>query len=508
MREERHLPHVKEMLDAVLKGDLESLKKESGAKVLKFRHLSRSTMRDATKTHILPELEFGLLKQFARQLKLGAKERSHLMDMFVDQFHAMQEHMCLEVTVRSLCHSRGVTADYLKFQERFKMKKTLLLIGDVGGVEAHWAQLIQPAVYLFLKEYNIVIIDSPSLGLSRYRWTQYGPAVIRGVLRHLDIAQVSVFSMGLGSCIFHQIVAETPHVLSHTHIVYNQDCADLKTFPFEAYDVEVALRDYDIQIWTIYNDEDLDEDPQAYSRHSKGPARLMEAFTKMQARLESERKVTGSDRNYDEILVTEKLNAAATHVEKLWVSNVPVHVFSEEIMAGFAHYLHQYPSSVQDDVVDGLVKDILDYFREDMKDVVELPALKNFVANRTDKVRKSQAAANRRRLLMLEDSMLALTNGTPKGEAVETLSLSRRGTGSKSVSKLQRSKSNLTVVSEDQALPLADEAEDDASFFPEDSQEDYRARWAALKPIRDRSSASKKGLPRLTNSASIGGLEA
>ena len=28
-------------------------------------------------------------------------------------------------------------------------------------------------------------------------------------------------------------------------------------------------------------------------------------------------------------------------------SNVPVHVFSEEIMAGFAHYLHQYPSSVQ-----------------------------------------------------------------------------------------------------------------------------------------------------------------
>eukprot|EP00434_Breviolum_minutum_P035291 symbB.v1.2.031231.t1/scaffold3602.1/size53426/4 len=245
------------------------------------------------------------------------------------------------------------------------------------------------------------------------------------------------------------------------------------------------------------------------------------------ARLESERKVTGSDRSYDEILVTEKLNAAATHVEKIWVSNVPVHVFSEEIMAGFAHYLHQYPSSVQDDVVDGLVKDILDYFRvgmlrptyswgfveptslnqEDMKEVVELPALKNFVANRTDKVRKSQAAANRRRLFMLEDSMLALTNGTPKAEAVETLSLSRRGTGSKSASKLQRSKSNLTVVSEDQALPLADEAEDDASFFPEDSQEDYRARWAALKPIRDRSSASKKGLPRLTNSASIGGLQ-
>lgn len=488
------------MLQAVLKGNLEALKKERGAKVLKFQHVGRSTMRDATKTHILPELEFGLLKQFARQLKLGAKERSHLMDMFVDKFHAIEEHMCLEVTVRSLCHSRGVTADYLKFQERFQMKKTLLLIGDVGGVEAHWSQLIQPAVYLFLKEYNIVIIDSPSLGLSRHRWIQYGPAVIRGVLRHLDIDQVSVFSMGLGSVIFHQILAETPHLLSHTHIVYNQDIADLKSFPFEAYDVEVALRDHDIQIWTIYNDED-DEDPQAYSRHSKGPARLSEAFTKMQARLESERKVTGSERTYDEILVTEKLNAAALHVEKLWVSSVPVHVFSEEVLSIMAHYLHQFPTSTQDDVVDGFIKDILDYFREDMKEVVELPALKNFVNDRSEKVRKRAAADNRRRLEMIQDSMLALTNGPP---LEETLSLSRRGTGSKSASKLQRSKSNLMV--EDQVLPIADgEEEEDASFFPEGSQEDYRATWAALKPIRDRSQ-KKSGLPRLANSVSQGRL--
>lgn len=377
------------------------------------------------------------------------------------------------------------------------MKKTLLLIGDVGGVEAHWSQLIQPAVYLFLKEYNIVIIDSPSLGLSRYRWIQYGPAVIRGVLRHLDIDQVSVFSMGLGSVIFHQILAETPHILSHTHIVYNQDIADLKSFPFEAYDVEVTLRDHDIQIWTIYNDED-DEDPQAYSRHSKGPARLAEAFTKMQARLESERKVTGSERSYDEILVTEKLNAAAVHVEKLWVSSVPVHVFSEEILSIMAHYLHQFPTSVQDDVVDGLVKDILDYFREDMKEVVELPALKNFVNDRTDKVRKRAAADNRRRLEMIQDSMLALTNGPPA--ELETLSLSRRGTGSKSASKLQRSKSNLTV---EEVLPIADGEEEDASFF--DGDEDYRTTWAALKPIRDRSQ-KKSGLPRLANSASQGRL--
>lgn len=35
----------------------------------------------------------------------------------------------LQVTVRSLCHSRGVTADYLKFQERFQMKKALVIGG-------------------------------------------------------------------------------------------------------------------------------------------------------------------------------------------------------------------------------------------------------------------------------------------------------------------------------------------------------------------------------------------
>ena len=46
-----------------------------------------------------------------------------MMDMFIDKFYAIQEHMRLEVVVRSLCHSRGVTADYLKFTERFKMKK-------------------------------------------------------------------------------------------------------------------------------------------------------------------------------------------------------------------------------------------------------------------------------------------------------------------------------------------------------------------------------------------------
>ncbi|CAK9009889.1 unnamed protein product [Durusdinium trenchii] len=144
-----------------------------------------------------------------------------------------------------------------------------------------------------------------------------------------------------------------------------------------------------------------------------------------------------------------------------------------------------------------------------------------------------------------QDSMLALTDA-PK---VETLTLSRpprgrvtrptghaglahwdpwaRGfpaAGEPKASKLQRTKSNLTVLSEDQAsrrarqaaeaeLPKAESAlgkpmdpdEEEESLFDE-PDEDYRARWARLKPIRDRSAASlrPRALPSLTRNASRG----
>ena len=97
-------------------------------------------------------------------------------------------------------------------------------------------------------------------------------------------------------------------------------------------------------------------------------------------------------------------------------------------------------------MVDGVVKDLLNYFREDMKEVMELPALKNCLVDRSAKARQRTAASNRQRLELVHDS-LALTNGTPQG----AIALSRRGTGSKSASKLPRSKSNLTWTSDDQA---------------------------------------------------------
>ncbi|CAE8664699.1 unnamed protein product, partial [Polarella glacialis] len=149
---------------------------------LEFRHISHKTVRDTVDANVLAELEFGLLKRYGQELKIGTQEKAVLLDMGIDTLEARQDPMCLEVVVRSLCHSRSVTADYLKFGERFNIKKNILCIGDVGNVESPWAQLIQPALYLFQKEYNIIWIESPSLGKSPQRWLKYGPALIRGAL--------------------------------------------------------------------------------------------------------------------------------------------------------------------------------------------------------------------------------------------------------------------------------------------------------------------------------------
>ncbi|CAE7227065.1 URA1 [Symbiodinium natans] len=719
------------------------------------------------------------------------------------------------------------------------MKKCLLMIGDVANVEAHWAQLIQPAVYFYQHEYNVIIIDTPSLGSSQHRWMQYGPAIFRGTLQYLEVAQVSVFSMGLGCCLFQQILAETPHVLSTTHVMYNQDMPpEMSTFPFDVFEVEVALRDNDVQIWLMLGvkskamQTNLDPDdrelqhldsrsgavcsksatlqprdgnehpryielegeagscsvnseglpnagiglytdvsvlrrlkdiavpsgkpyilsisglslnenlsmldglvkhpetlhylnavevnvacpnvpgkplvgydfpqladvvekiachaifspphnvalgfklppyfdvpffdavaamlnPQAKSRggalgyvvccntvgsalvvdvdsestvlhpkggfggmgghhvrlialgnvrqfrerldpsidivgcggvstgedafahilcgasavqvatqhrvegagcfariaaelqalmQRKGYRRLDDFRGKLRvrlpaisvaslawpvtkslarrqlaslspARLESERRISDSERIYDEILTTEKLNTGAIRVEKVWVSRVPIHVFRHDVLFTMQHYLRQYPSSVQDDVVDGLVKDLLDYFREDIKEIPELPALKHELLNRSDKVRRLVASGNRKRLELVEErintqvqakelsqnrqsplkpeeSMLALTAGPQQlslpgkveEQKVETLALSRRGTGSKLAAKM-RSKSNLTVVSEDGLDIDGDNDDEEESLV--DSSKDYREQWATLQPIRRR--AAPKG---------------
>eukprot|EP00439_Symbiodinium_sp_Y106_P051784 s1328_g6.t3 len=217
--------------------------------------------------------------------------------------------------------------------------------------------------------------------------------------------------------------------------------------------------------------------------------------TCLKARLESERRISDSERIYDEILTTEKLNTGAIRVEKVWVSRVPIHVFRHDVLFTMQHYLRQYPSSVQDDVVDGLVKDLLDYFREDIKEIPELPALKKELLNRSDKVRRLVSSGNRKRLELVQESMLALTAGPQQAalpgkveEKVETLALSRRGTGSKLAAKM-RSKSNLTVVSED-AMDIDGDLDDEEESLV-DSSKDYREQWAALQPIRRR--AAQKG---------------
>eukprot|EP00931_Biecheleriopsis_adriatica_P060595 TRINITY_DN3639_c0_g1_i1.p1 TRINITY_DN3639_c0_g1~~TRINITY_DN3639_c0_g1_i1.p1 ORF type:complete len:530 (+),score=96.07 TRINITY_DN3639_c0_g1_i1:69-1592(+) len=464
---------------------------------LKFRHLNRVTVRDTVNVGTLAELEFGLLKKYGKDLKLNTREKMILLEMCIDTMEAMQDHMVLEVTVRSLCHSRSVTADYLKFAERFNMKKNILCIGDVGAVDAPWAQLIQPAVYLFQKEYNVMFIESPSLGTSPQRWLKYGPAVIRGALKYLKVPSINVFCMGSGGVLLHQLLADSPEVLGHSHVVFNLDMpAMVKTVPFEIVKVEEALRDNDIQLWCIYNDDESDDEdaPGSYSRSKEGPQKMFDAISKVQARLESERRRgNGSARNFDEVLFSDKMNLPnkTRHIEKVVVSKMPVIVFGDEVLDVIAHYLREFPSTTQDDVVNGLVKDMLDYFREDIQEEFDVPAVKNIEMGRTGQVRKDVASANRRRLDLVKESMsmLALGNSLkPEQSAlppakIETLTLSKKKSNSKTSTR-RRTSSNLAAVSEDGEKPLEDDDDEEDSFFFEDvSKENYRAQWAKIKSI-------------------------
>merc|ERR1712157_642477 len=148
---------------------------------------------------------------------------------------------------------------------------------------------VQPAIDLYLREYNILFIEVPDLGTDHPRWQKYGMSIFIGALRFLQVKKVSVLATGSGGCILLQMMSEYPHLLSNTHSVYNIDLPKLKSMPFEVLQIEEALRNHIIQIWLMFQDaEDLDA-PNAYSRNNPGPQKIFDALSKVQARLEAER---------------------------------------------------------------------------------------------------------------------------------------------------------------------------------------------------------------------------
>merc|ERR1740129_2272971 len=99
--------------------------------------------------------------RYGDELRWGTDDKSVLLNMAIDDLRAQQGETSLDVQVRSLCHSRGVTADYLKFTERFNMKPCILVLGNLGKSPIPWAELIQPAVYLHMHEHNIIWMEVP-----------------------------------------------------------------------------------------------------------------------------------------------------------------------------------------------------------------------------------------------------------------------------------------------------------------------------------------------------------
>jgi len=334
------------------------------AQVLTFQKIRTKTMRELIATGVLNELEFGLLKGATkagssrssndRLLGWGVEEKGVLLNMEVDEIMARQGEMKLEVQVRSLCYSRGVTADYLENYERFNMKPCVLVLGDLGKGAAPWSELVQPAVYLHRKEFNIIWIDVPSFKSNPRQWMLFGAEIIRGLLKFLCIKQVAVISRGIGGAVFLEALSKAPDLFTRTHMIYNMDMPKGKGVQLPIFELEEVLRKRELQLWFAFRDDEK------YDRSIDGtPMKSYDAIQKLQARLVGERQRGRRVLNYDEVLITEKLNEnpRLEHANELNLSIFPILAFSNQFLESIAFFLEIAPGTHQDGMEGGLVGD-------------------------------------------------------------------------------------------------------------------------------------------------------
>mmetsp|Transcript_41646 Transcript_41646/g.88781 ORF Transcript_41646/g.88781 Transcript_41646/m.88781 type:complete len:508 (+) Transcript_41646:57-1580(+) len=379
---------------------------------LKFEHVSSSSTREVVNSGLISELEYGLLKKYGEKLGWDGADKTILLDMAIDTLKAKFEHLEHEVIVRSLCHSAAVTADYLKFGERFNMKKTVLIIGEVGEVPSPWVELVQPAVYLHKHEFNAIIFDIPDFNTNSWAWMEYGPSIVHGALKYLTIDCVSVLACGVGGSVFCELLIQKPGVFGNSHFVYNMDVpTGAKRLPFQASSLEERLREKKMQLWLTYQD-----DPPRYDKLSEGgPCKAYEAMSKLQSRLESERKRSKKGQTYDEVLITDKLNRPnITNVQRLLIGKVVIVIFSKAVLESLGRFLGEDPHAYQGDLDNGLVPDAR--HRSKTKDGAdggvgvggELPALRRLAIGPSTEERKAKAEANRNRLNRIQAVQLAL----------------------------------------------------------------------------------------------------
>lgn len=330
------------------------------ALVLRFEKVKTQTMRELIATGVLNELEFGLLKGSSKAktgdktLGWGVEEKAVLLNMEVDNLIATQGSIKLEIQVRSLCFSRGVTADYLKSEERFNMKQCVLVLGDLGKGVAPWSELVQSAVFLHRKEFNIIWIDVPNFKSNPTMWVKFGAETLRGLLKFLRIKEVSVVSRGIGGAVFLEALAKAPELFARTHFVYNMDIPPGKGFQLPIFELEEVLRKREVQLWFAFKD---DED---YDRFMDGtPQKAYDSVQKIQSRLTGERQRSKRVLHYDEVLITENLNANPNnqHVQDLKMSIYTILVYSTSLLESIAFFLEIAPGTKQDGMEGGLVGD-------------------------------------------------------------------------------------------------------------------------------------------------------
>jgi len=413
---------------------------------LTFHHVSTSTVRETIANGALAELEFGLLKRHGEKLHWRTKEKSTLLDMATDVFVAKTPAMEMEVHIRSLCHSHGVTADYVSRGERFNLRKCILVVGEVGVMPEPWAELVQPAVHLFMEDFNVLWVEVPTFATNSQRWLRYGPAIMRAALKALHVESVSVLSCGVGGALFLDALAQSPSLFGTTHLVHNLDlprASRAATFPVQ--EIEDLFRERTLQLWCTYNDE-----PGVYEHQMDGTAqRAYEAVTKMQSRLEGERRRGKRHLDYDEILITEDLNTPRT--ENIWRVQVGRNVllaFSEAFLASAARFFRGAPETFQSDLRGGLVIDARKQARSKTasadRSLAELPALRMLRIGPTSGERAAVAQRNRRRLDKLPSAMLCLA---PAPTQPAPLPLSAGSQGSKRLGSLGSSPSAPAMLS-------------------------------------------------------------
>lgn len=341
---------------------------------LQFRRLRSSTVREVIAQGNLPELEYGLLRRHAEKLRWGTADKARFCNMAIDELEYEQGDAKLQVIVRFFCFSKDVTPEHITIDERFNVRQCVLLVGDVGRVPAPWACLIQPAVWLHARDFNVLCIEIPDFATNASKWLTSGPAILRGALKFLGVNSVNVLACGIGGAVFLEALAQSRQQFGKTHFIFNLDCPPTKgQAPFPISTLEELLRESELQLWFGYNDE-----PNVFNRRVDGtPRRSFEAISGMPQRLEDERRDGKRYLDYDEVLMTGHLNATSQQIKRLPIGRNVLIVFSDALLTSLAQFFENPPGQCQSEMVDGLVLDMKRFaWMKPGEELPELPALR------------------------------------------------------------------------------------------------------------------------------------